>query len=125
MDRTTRPVFLNPLLIRMPVGALTSIGHRVSGIVLSVSLPFWLHLLGLSLRDERGFTQVDVLVTHWAVKTGLVLVVWALAHHVLAGIRHLLSDVDVGSTLHFARRTAYAVNLCGVAVALIAAVAVW
>jgi succinate dehydrogenase / fumarate reductase cytochrome b subunit len=125
MDRLTRPVFLNPLRIKMPVGALASLGHRVSGIILSVSLPFWVYLLGLSLRDEQGFAQVEVLVSHSPVKMALVLLVWALAHHVLAGVRHLLSDVNVGSTLHSARRTAYAVNLAGVAVALVSAVALW
>jgi succinate dehydrogenase / fumarate reductase cytochrome b subunit len=125
MDRPARPVFLNPLRIAMPVGALASIGHRVSGIILSVSLPFWVYLLSLSLRDERGFAEVDVLVNHWSVKMASVLVVWALAHHVFAGVRHLLSDVNVGSTLHSARRTAYVVNLAGVAVALLAAVALW
>ena len=53
------------------------------------------------------------------------LFVWALAHHVLAGIRHLLSDANVGSTLRSARKSAYAANLGGVAVALSAAWLLW
>jgi succinate dehydrogenase / fumarate reductase cytochrome b subunit len=44
-----------------------------------------------------------------------------LAHHSLAGIRHLLSDVDVGSQLHAARRSAWIVNVGAVVVALLAA----
>ena len=55
----------------------------------------------------------------------MVLVVWALAHHVLGGVRHLLTDVDVGSPLRVARRTAWFVNLVGVAVALLAAGVLW
>jgi succinate dehydrogenase / fumarate reductase cytochrome b subunit len=39
----------------------------------------------------------------------------------LAGIRHLLSDIDIGSQLPAARRTAWIVNLGGLAVALLAA----
>jgi succinate dehydrogenase / fumarate reductase cytochrome b subunit len=46
-----------------------------------------------------------------------------LAHHVLAGIRHLLSDVDIGSQLPAARRSAWIVNVGGVALALFAAAA--
>jgi hypothetical protein len=34
--------------------ALASIGHRVSGVVLAVSVPVWLYLWSLSLRDEQG-----------------------------------------------------------------------
>ena len=59
--------------------------------------------------------------THWPVKAALVIVVWALATHVLAGVRHLLSDFDIGSPLRLARRSAWFVNLAGVAVALITA----
>ena len=125
MTRPVRPVFLNPLRLQMPVGALTSIGHRVSGIVLAVSVPFWVYLLGLSLRDAQSFERVDRQMSHWAVKTAVVLVTWALAHHVLAGVRHLLSDANVGSPLRAARRTAYAANLGGVAVALVAAALLW
>lgn len=39
MTRRPPPVFLNPKQIRMPVGALTSIGHRISGMVLAASAP--------------------------------------------------------------------------------------
>jgi succinate dehydrogenase/fumarate reductase cytochrome b subunit len=40
-------------------------------------------------------------------------------------VRHLLSDFGVGSPLRTARRSAWFVNLAGVAVALFAAGVVW
>jgi succinate dehydrogenase / fumarate reductase cytochrome b subunit len=43
-----------------------------------------------------------------------------LTHHLLAGIRHLLSDIDIGSQLPAARRSAWVGNLGGLAVALLA-----
>jgi len=46
--------------------------------------------------------------------------IWALAHHLLAGTRHPLSDIDIGSLLPVARRSAWIVNVGGVAVALLA-----
>lgn len=108
----------------MPVGALTSIGHRISGLVLAASVPAAVYLLALSLRDESGFAQVTALSGHLAFKAALVIAVWALAHHLLGGLRHLLSDFDIGSPLRSARRSAWFVNLAGVAVALLAAAAV-
>ena len=121
MTRSSRPVFLDLTQIQMPVGALTSIMHRVSGILLSASVPVAVYLLGRSLQNEQGFAEVTGLLGHWAAKVAVTLVVWALAHHVLAGVRHLLSDFDVGSPLRRARRSAWFVNLAGVAVALLAA----
>ena len=50
----------------------------------------------------------------------VIVLVWALAHHLLAGVRHMLTDINIGSTLHAARRTAWAVNLSAAAVALLA-----
>ena len=125
MVRLPRPVFLDLMRIQMPVGALTSIGHRVSGVVLAASVPVAVYLLGLSLRDEAGFAQVTALFGQFAVKALAVIVVWALAHHVLGGVRHLLSDFDIGSPLRVARRSAWFVNLAGVAVALLAAGVMW
>jgi succinate dehydrogenase / fumarate reductase cytochrome b subunit len=123
--RSRRPVFLDLMRIQMPVGALTSIGHRISGVVLAASVPVAVYLLGLSLGDAVGFAQMTALFAQFAFKAAVVLAVWALAHHVLGGVRHLLSDVDIGSPLRVARRSAWFVNLAGVAVALLAAGVMW
>ena len=117
-----RPVFLNLAQIQMPVGALTSIGHRLTGVLLAAGVPLCVYVLDQSLKSEQGFAQVIALFDHMVVKIIIVMLTWALAHHLLAGVRHLLTDVNVGSTLMRARRSAWGVNLGGVAVALLAAV---
>lgn len=122
---TKRPVFLNLAKIQMPVGALTSIGHRISGVILALSVPAAVYLFGLSLRDEQGFASVAALFAQSPAKAFAVLAVWALAHHLLSGVRHLLSDFGIGSPLRLARRSAWFVNVSGVAFALLAAVALW
>ena len=105
----------------MPVGALTSILHRISGVILAASMPAAVYLLGLSIRDERGFAQVMGLFARGTFKVAAVIVVWALAHHLLAGVRHLLTDVGVGSPLRIARGSAWFANLAAAALALLAA----
>lgn len=116
-----RPVFFNPLQIQMPVGALTSIAHRVTGILLALGVPFAVYLFELSLRDVKAFEHLVEWSRSWPFKLVVVGFVWALAHHLLAGVRHLLSDIDVGSRLLPARRSAWIVNASGAAVALLAA----
>jgi succinate dehydrogenase / fumarate reductase, cytochrome b subunit len=116
-----RPIFFNLMQIQMPVGAVTSIAHRVTGIFLALSVPFSIYLLDLSLQDPQSYAHVISLFDKLAFRGAAIVFVWVLAHHLLAGIRHLLSDVDIGSQLPAARRSAWVVNLGGVAVALLAA----
>ena len=119
-----RPVFFNLAQIQMPVGALTSITHRVTGILLALGIPFAAYILDLSLQDPRGYLRVIELFDQGYFKVSSIAFIWALAHHLLAGIRHLLSDIDVGSLLPAGRRSAWIVNIAGLAVALLAA-GVW
>lgn len=116
-----RPVFFNLMQIQMPVGALTSITHRVTGILLALGIPFSIYLLDLSLQGPQSYAQVVSLFDKLTFRGAAIVLIWVLAHHLLAGVRHLLSDIDVGSQLPAARRSAWIVNLGGVAVALLAA----
>ena len=125
MVPASRPVFLNLTQIKMPVGALTSIGHRISGVFLAVSAPAGLYLLALSLRSEEGFAYAHELGRLLPAKFAAILLAWALAHHLLAGIRHMLTDVGIGSPLGVARRTARLVNYGAVACAALIAWMLW
>jgi succinate dehydrogenase / fumarate reductase, cytochrome b subunit len=120
-SRKQRPVFFNVAKIQLPVGALTSITHRISGVLLASGIPFCIYLLDLSLQGPSGYSQVIALLDYVPLKGALIVLTWALAHHVLAGIRHLLSDIDIGSQLPASRRSAWIANIGGVAVALLVA----
>jgi len=106
--------------IQMPVGALTSMTHRVTGVLLALGVPLLIYLLDLSLQSPQSYEQVISIFDRLAFRGAAIVFVWGLAHHVLAGIRHLLSDIDIGSQLPAARRSAWVVNLGGIAVALLA-----
>ena len=125
MPSARRPVFLNLMRIQMPVGALTSIGHRISGTILALSVPAAVYLFGLSLGDEGGFSRALAIFGRLPVKIVAVIVVWALAHHLLEGVRHVLTDFDIGSPLRTARKSAWFVNVTGVAVAVVTAGVIW
>ena len=109
----------------MPVGALTSIGHRISGVILALSVPAAVYFLGLSLRDELGFARAMTMFRELPAKAAVVIVVWALAHHLLDGVRHVLTDFDIGSPLRIARRSAWFVNVAGVLVAVVTLGVIW
>ena len=116
-----RPVFFNLAEIQLPVGALTSITHRITGVLLALGVPLVIYLLDMSLQGPLGFDQVRVVLDHLPVKGALIVLTWALAHHMLAGVRHLLSDIDIGSQLPASRRSAWLANIGGLVVALLVA----
>lgn len=118
MSKTSRPVYLDLLHIQMPAAAITSILHRASGVLLALSLPYWIYLLQLSLRDEAGFEQVRALLDTWVVRVWVGLWVWAIMHHLLAGIRFLLIDIDIGVDRAHARVSAWWVNIGAIVVAM-------
>lgn len=121
MQRAGRPVFLNFARIRFPVGAVASIGHRISGVLLVCALPFAILALERSLADEPAFAAFLEGFRSPAGRIALLVIAWAAAHHLFAGIRHLLMDVGIGSGLGAGRASAYAALAAGALIALAAA----
>ena len=78
-----RPVFFNLTQIQMPVGALTSITHRVSGMLLVFAIPLCVYFLDLSLDGPSGYVQAIALLDTAVVKGIAIVLAWALAHHML------------------------------------------
>jgi succinate dehydrogenase / fumarate reductase cytochrome b subunit len=115
-----RPVFLNLMQIQMPMGAITSILHRLTGVVLACGIPFFLYALHLSLDSAQSYERLTRIAGTVGFKVALVAFVWALSHHLLAGVRHLLMDIGIGSHLADARRSARGVNIGGAVMALVA-----
>ena len=93
-----QPVNLNLMTIRMPVTALVSIGHRLSGLLTFLLIPVLLCALSLSLKSEEGYAQLMQYFDGLIFKA----IVWAgvlgLGYHLIAGVRHLLMDLHIGET---------------------------
>lgn len=117
-----RPVYLNLLQIRLPVGGMVSILHRITGILLTIMLPISLYLLQQSLESRADFEQLSGLSTLPVVRIGLLAVLWIFSHHFFAGIRHLLMDIDVGITRKTGRMGAWVVFGAGVMVVAVAGI---
>ena len=94
---------------RMAIGAIVSILHRISGIIIFALLPCILYMLELSLRSEMSYAYFQGIASHWFVKLITLGLVWAFLHHFCAGIRHLFMDVHVAIEKDSARKTASSV----------------
>jgi succinate dehydrogenase / fumarate reductase cytochrome b subunit len=120
-----RPKNLNLLTIRLPINALVSILHRVTGCVLFLILPLLLIGLQWSLSSEQGFTTVKEILNSPFIKLVFFGFTLAFFHHFFAGLRHLAMDVHWATTLMKARFTSKAVLVLGVLATLAVAVKLW
>lgn len=104
--RQHRPVFLQLHRIHLPLSGWLSITHRISGVLLFLALPLWLWLWQHSLHDAQGYAEVQQWLAWWPLRLLLALQLWWLLHHLLAGLRFLLLDAEIGIALPAARASA-------------------
>ncbi|MDX1799402.1 MAG: succinate dehydrogenase, cytochrome b556 subunit [Marinobacter sp.] len=120
-----RPVNLDLGSFHFPLPAITSILHRISGIIIFIGIAFMLYGLDLSLSGEEGFGRVNELLDSFLAK----LIVWGilsgLLYHLVAGIKHLIMDMGIGETLEGGRLAAKATVAVSVVLIVLAGVWIW
>lgn len=109
-----RPKFLNLFKISMPITAIASILHRLSGFLLFLLLPLVIYGLGLSLKNTAGFQEIHNLLDASIFQLVLLLILSAFFYHLISGIRFLLMDLDIGHDLKIARGSAWLVIVLAV-----------
>ena len=122
-----RPVNLSlpRLALAMPVTAVASFLHRITGVVLFAGTFFLCYLFDLAMADDAGFERAAAIVQAPASKLGLWVVLTSLAYHVAAGVKHLLLDFHIGDTLRGGRIGAWtSIALAGGA-AVVVAIWLW
>jgi succinate dehydrogenase / fumarate reductase cytochrome b subunit len=119
-----RPKNLNLFTIHFPIPAIVSILHRLSGFFLFLCIPFALWLLGFSLT-ESGFESLQQSMENIAVKFIIWLLFIPFIFHLVAGIRHLLSDIHIGDTLKLGRITALLTFIISALLVILAGVWIW
>lgn len=117
-----RPEFRNLNLFqdipsyRLPLAALVSILHRVSGLLMFLLLPLVIWLFDKSISSEVSFAKFTAafnsglwIFPGWIIKLVVLALIWAFLHHLCAGLRHLYLDVTHRTTIPFGRQSAVAV----------------
>src|SRR5688572_22124444 len=121
----TRPKHLDLTKIRLPVPALVSILHRVSGAALFLLMPLLLWLWQESVASQQRFDQFKAVASHWLVKLVLIGLAWAYLHHLCAGLRHLALDLHIGIELPAARASSWAVLAVSMGLTAVVGVLLW
>ena len=98
MSKDNRPVNLELDLGNLPITAFASIIHRAAGVALFAATAILLGALHLSLSSEEGFNMLKGWIMHpfgRFIAWGLLA---AVGYHFVAGIKHLLLDMEIADT---------------------------
>ena len=123
--KDNRPVNLDISTIKFPLAAITSLVHRIPGVILLIGFGLLLYLLQLSLESESGFVLVQELLSGLIVKLLTWAVIACLIYHFIAGCKHLLMDLGIGETNEGAQIGSWLVVAFSAVGILIAGVWIW
>lgn len=109
---------------RLPIPGIVSILHRISGLLLFLFIPLLLCVLQASVNADAAVFHG--LYGQPLVKLILFVLLWSVLHHLCAGIRYLIMDVNHGATeLKAGRQSAAIVMVVSVALTLIVGLKLW
>ena len=101
MNTDHRPVYIDLRKINLPVSALISITHRLSGMyVFFITLPLMLALIYFSTESENSFNDLSLFLKNYKFILGLIVLSFCILwYHILSGVRHLIMDAHIGESL--------------------------
>ena len=101
MNTDHRPVYIDLRKINLPVSALISITHRLSGMyVFFITLPLMLALIYFSTESEDSFNELSLFLKNYKFILGLIVLSFCILwFHILSGVRHLIMDAHIGESL--------------------------
>ncbi|WP_112713177.1 succinate dehydrogenase cytochrome b556 subunit [Moritella yayanosii] len=120
-----RPVNLDLRTISMPIAAIASILHRISGVIMLFAVGILLWLLAESLSSEQGFQNAQEIVSGFFGAFILWGILTALAYHIVGGIRHLLMDMGYFEELESGALSAKVSFVATAVLSILAGIMVW
>jgi len=95
-----RPLSPHLQIYRPMLTMMMSIMHRITGSALYFGIILLIWWLTAAAISADYFTIVQAFFGHWVGKVILFGFTWALLHHMLGGLRHLLWDTGHGFKLN-------------------------
>ena len=121
MSNSNHPTSPHLQIYRLPLAALISIAHRITGVILAFGCAILIWVLAAAAESEATYTQLAAHFDSWYGQVFLFGFVFSLYLHFCNGIRHLFWDVGYGFELETVDLTAKLV----IVVALVLTIATW
>ena len=89
-----RPININLFKINLPLSAMLSISHRISGILIFfVVLPVTAIVLSFLYDSQDSYNNiVNFYLSNWIIKLFLISLVLIFQYHIFTGVRHMMMD---------------------------------
>lgn len=123
--KKVRPVNLDLTTIRLPITAIVSILHRLSGVLMFLFIPALLWMLQASAFSDDGFVNMQNSLTSPVGKVVIWVILSATFYHLVAGIRHILMDFGLGETKQSGPMGARITLIIGIILAILTGVWLW
>jgi len=94
--RSERPLSPHLSIYRLTLTMAMSVAHRVTGAALYLGTIFLVWWLVAASTSARNFDLINGFLGTWIGRIFLFGYTWALFHHMLGGIRHLIWDTSRG-----------------------------
>ncbi len=111
VNRGNRPLSPHLQIYRPQLTSVLSIFHRTTGVGLALGAVLVVWWLIAAATGPEYFAIVDGLLTSWIGLLVLLGMTWALAYHLLNGIRHLVWDIGHGYEIETVERSGIAVAI--------------
>jgi succinate dehydrogenase / fumarate reductase cytochrome b subunit len=106
--RAERPLSPHLQIYRWTVTMTVSVLHRITGVALYFGVVLLLWWLLAAAISDSAFETAESVFSHWLGELVLFGFSWALIHHMLGGIRHLIWDTGRGLDVRSANQLAWA-----------------
>jgi succinate dehydrogenase / fumarate reductase, cytochrome b subunit len=111
--RRPRPLSPHLSIYRPTMTMAMSIAHRISGVALYAGVLLLAWFLISASADASSFAVFSDFVSSFAGRFALFLVTWALFHHLVGGLRHILWDAGYGLDAPLRDQMAWATMIGG------------
>jgi succinate dehydrogenase / fumarate reductase cytochrome b subunit len=89
---TNRPTSPHLQVYKLPLTGIISITHRMTGVMLSAGLIFFVYIVYAVAGGSNTYTAMQALMSLWLVKLIYWGFIYALFFHLCHGVRHLIWD---------------------------------
>src|SRR5262245_31603420 len=125
MKKGQRPIYLSLTQFRFPVTAITSITHRITGVVLFAATAFLLYVLDLALRSPQSYARALEILAAPTGKLVMLITLAMLIFHIIAGIRHIVMDFHLADSLEAGRAGSQLVIVLSLVLMVVAGFWLW
>lgn len=121
-----RPKNMDMTTMKLPIMGVASILHRVSAVIIWISLAYFLPILYISLRSAQGFATIETMLIESFIAQFLT---WgfmtAAGYYIFGGLKHVIQEFGYFETLQDGKLISQIAIGLGVVLSVVFGIRIW